>query len=255
MENTIELTEVKINTDDKRQQDEKQRDDDKVDADPLPIKHEGIRDTKKGVVYDNEEETRSVPCIKCYPCGTGEEKFKCFCRVFLFLSLFSLFLPFISEFGLEYLHTEYYTIPVSIYSGMLAFYVMPCLTDYLHKKELDIRDLIRERGLDKDDRISQRKLKTLTPHQSTYLYIRIYRYLLCFSSSILFGILVQYLEYDIQKTTLSYIEVTAVGLSYISIFRKIQQLISTALLAFLYRVQYRCRIPSSTNALSALARA
>ncbi len=174
----------------------------------------------------------------------------------MFLSLFSLFLPFISEFGLEYLHTEYYTIPVSIYSGMLAFYVMPCLTDYLHKKELDIRDLIRERGLgdSKNDRPSKRKLG-LTPNANMYYYIRIYRYLLCFSSSILFGILVQYLEYDIQKTTLSWIESGSIVLGYILIYKKCQQLISTALLAVLYRVQYRCRIPSSTNALSALARA
>lgn len=168
-----------------------------------------------------------------------------FAKLVILISLLSLTLPFIPIFGLQFLESPYFTIPVSIFSGLLIFTNIPIFTDYLHKKELSIKDLI-----DKEIKSLDIRTKSI----NSFYYIRVYRYLLCISSSFLFGLLVYYFEYEIKNSKLFWIEIFGIIFAYIASFRKIQQMISWILLFIIHKTKYRCKAsPNSELSLSKLA--
>jgi hypothetical protein len=150
----------------------------------------------------------------------------------LLLSLLSLTIPFIPVFDLGALRTSYFTIPVSFFCGIIAFNRIPILTDYLHHKELTLIDIIRTETIN------------ININLNTLFYLKLYRYILCVCSSVLFSLLVYYFEYEIEHSSLYWIEIFGIVFAYVASFRKIQQLISHILLFIIHKTKYRC---SSTD--------
>ena len=156
--------------------------------------------------------------------------------------IFMLLLPNIPFFHLEELKTPAYTISISVITGLNAFYVLPILVEYLHKKELRLQHLLSKKY--------RSRAVSIPINEKTY--IKVYRYLICSASSILLGILIYYLEYDLHDTKLNWIEIGSVFLAYIACFRKVQQLISQGLIFVLHRCKNRCKPITPSNSDSNL---
>lgn len=141
---------------------------------------------------------------------------------------FLLVLPFI---GFPQLNTPYYIIPIAIGGGLNAFYVLPILTDYLHKKETHVTHLIDKKF---------RKRPNSIPKNAVY-YIKAYRYSLIFTSSILLGVIVYYVLFDLEGSKLNRVEIMGILFGYISFYRKIQQWLSHIILFLLVNCKNKCK--------------
>jgi hypothetical protein len=187
------------------------------------------------VVEVKEKENKSTPI----------NKLKIFYNTILIFSLFALTLPFIPVFDLHSLETVYFTIPVSLFAGLIAFNRIPILTDYLHHKEITLMDVIKVEIVELDE--SSRNINAM-------FYVKIYRWMLCMCSSVLFSLLVYYFEYEIVNSRLYWIEIFGIVFAYIASFRKIQQLMSHILLYVIHKTKYRCKNYNSNVNLSNLVK-
>lgn len=204
-----------------------------------PNEQEEKKDDLKEIKIDEvENKEKSIPT-------SSMNKIKIFYNIILIFSLFALTLPFIPMFNLHILETAYFTIPVSLFAGLIAFNRIPILTDYLHHKEITLMDVIKVEIVELDE--AARNINTM-------FYVKIYRWMLCACSSILFSLLVYYFEYEITNSRLYWIEIFGIVFAYIASFRKIQQLMSHILLYVIHKTKYRCKNYNSNVNLSNLVK-
>jgi hypothetical protein len=65
-------------------------------------------------------------------------------------------------------------------------------------------------------------------------HIKLYKYLLYTFSSIFMGVLVYYLLFDLEHTSLNYIEITGILITYVNFFNSIHQNVSRGVLMVLH---------------------
>ena len=159
-------------------------------------------------------------------------------RFLLISSLLAIVLPYIPPLNLTFLKTPYYIIPLSMFASFISFQVIPLLTTYIHKKELQLKDLI-------DEEIGTQNMKKIPSNPDLKLLenpihqIKLYKYLLYTFSSIFMGILVYYLLFDLEHTTLNYIEITGILITYVNFFNNIHQNVSRVVLTILHYYKNR----------------
>jgi len=160
------------------------------------------------------------------------QKNKCFSYILRFLllsSLVSIIIPYIPPLELKYLKTPYYIIPLSMFASFISFQVIPFLSTYIHQKELQLKDLIDKDGMRRIPSNSEIRLLNNPTH-----YIKLYKYSLCSFSSIFMGVLVYYLLFDLEHTSLNYIEIMGIVITYATFFNNIHQNVSRGVLFVLH---------------------
>jgi hypothetical protein len=165
------------------------------------------------------------------PLTTNKKSYKKYIfRFLLLISLVSVILPYIPPLHLSFLKTPYYIIPLSMFASFISFQVIPLLTTYIHKKELQLKDLI-------DKEMTMRRVPSdpeIKLLNDPIYHIKLYKYLLYTFSSIFMGVLVYYLLFDLEHTSLNYIEITGILITYVNFFNSIHQNVSRGVLMVLH---------------------
>lgn len=179
--------------------------------------------------YDLESPTPSHLTPPNSPVNVKNKYLPYIFRFLLLSSFISIIIPYIPPLHLQYLKTPYYIIPLAMFSSFISFQVIPFLTNYIHQKELQLKDLIDKDGMRRIPSNTDIQLLNNPIH-----YIKLYKYMLCTFSSIFMGIITYYLLFDLEHTSLNYIEIMGIVITYGTFFNNVHQNISRGILTVLH---------------------